>query len=309
MAKNTGFLKRSRSITGKTFTKPSIKPQHTRKIIRRYHLLLNKRDIIYQKLSEIQNKKIDDENIKKFNKEPLQESKPTDEELLGVSSENDIKKLFQLLRKIEYENEKSGGLAKYQAASLYGQETKRGSDSSKWLFDNVPELKESNDMTALEIGSLSTKNHISKHFKGIIRIDLNSNEPGIIKQDFMQRPLPKSDKDRFDVISCSLVLNFVPTPAQRGDMMKRFTEFIIPRPTSILFIVLPLSCLTNSRYCDKSHFIKICESLGFELIQYHEAKKLVYLALRWTHNPDKKIKYTKKKLHDGPIMNNFSITL
>lgn len=38
------------------------------------------------------------------------------------------------------------------------------------------------------------------------RIDLNSQGPGIEKQDFMDRPLPTSDQSRFDILSLSLVL-------------------------------------------------------------------------------------------------------
>lgn len=309
MARKGGFLKKSKSITGKTFTKPSIKPQYTRKIIRRYHLLINKKDLIYQKVGDAVGEIVSDENISKYNKEPKQTTNATDNELLSVSNENNLKKLYTILKKIEFENIESGGLQKYQVASLYGQETKRGSDSSKWLFDSVPELINSKDLKALEIGSLSTRNYISKYIKKITRIDLNSNEPGILKQDFMERPIPKDDDEKFNVISCSLVLNFVPTPKLRGEMMKRFAEFIVPDKSSILFIVLPLSCLTNSRYCDKGHFVKICEALGFTLIEYHEAKKLVYLALRWSKPPKQKLNFLKKKLHDGATMNNFSILI
>ncbi|KAH3679613.1 hypothetical protein WICMUC_000845 [Wickerhamomyces mucosus] len=303
-----GILKKTRSITGKTFTKPSIKPQNTRKIIRRFHLLINKKNLIYQKLSNQLNNEINDQNIESFNKTGKESTNPTVEELLNVSNENSLPSLFKLLRKIDYEIVETGGLQKYQIASLHGQESKRGSDSSKWLFDNLPELKSIKDLSALEIGSLSTKNVISK-FAQTTRIDLNSNEPGILKQDFMERPTPKESKDRFNIVSCSLVLNFVPNARDRGKMMQRFQEFLKKDDKcAILFIVLPLSCITNSRYCDKDLFTNIVTTLGFEIIKYHEAKKLVYVALKWT-GKIKKRKFPKVELHDGPSMNNFCIII
>lgn len=310
MAKGKGFLKKSRSITGKSFTKPSIKPSNTRKIIRRYHLLLNKKDIIYKKLSELHKVPINDDNITKFFKNsPAQEVIPTEEELLSVSNETSQEDLFKILQKINYEVVEKGGLSKYQVASIYGQESNRGSDSSKWLFETMPELKEmKGKLKALEIGSLSTKNVISKYAK-TSRIDLNSNEPGILKQDFMERPIPTSIDEKYNLISCSLVLNFVPTAHGRGEMLKRFEKFMDKDGiTPLCFIVLPLSCITNSRYCDKNHFEKIVNSLGYDLIKYSEAKKLVYMVLKWNGNVSKK-KFPKKKLHDGPTMNNFSIII
>ncbi|ODQ57163.1 hypothetical protein WICANDRAFT_47655 [Wickerhamomyces anomalus NRRL Y-366-8] len=316
MGKRTGFLKKSKSITGKSFTKPSIKPSNTRKIIRRYHLLLNKKDIIYQKLSHIHQKDINDSNIGDFIKTRPKATTsgainiPTEQELLSASNETSLPKLYLLLEKINYEIIEKGGLSKYQIASIYGQESKRGSDSSKWLFETIPELKEMKDtLKVLEIGSLSTQNVVSKYANSITRIDLNSNEPSILKQDFMERPLPKNNNEKFNLISCSLVLNFVPTAKGRGEMMQRFEKFLDKEADSpLVFIVLPLSCIKNSRYCDKAHFEKISNSLGYELIKYSEAKKLVYMVLKWTGKLEPK-SFPKKKLHDGPAMNNFSIII
>lgn len=308
-SKKSSLLKRSRSITGKTFTKPSIKPQYTRKIIRRFHLLLNRKTTIYRKLSEFYKQDVNDQNIASFNTN-LNGRVPTDGELLSVSNETSIPQLFQLLSNIDFEINENGGLQRYQIASLLGQESKRGSDSSKWLFDNLPELKTTKGLTALEIGCLSTRNVISRYFH-TTRIDLNSNEPGISKQDFMERPTPVDDTERFSIISCSLVLNFVPDPKGRGEMLKRLPEFLkISDSTdpSILFIVLPLSCLTNSRYCDKERFLEILASIGFGLVKYHEAKKVVYTAFKWVGNATNK-KFPKVKIHDGPGMNNFCIVI
>lgn len=311
MGESKGFLRKSKSITGKSFTKPSIKPSNTRKIIRRYHLLMNKKDIIYQRLSEIYGQKITDSNIGNFiKKRPQRDVIPTEQELLSVSNETSAPKLYTILQKINYEIIEKGGLSKYQIASIHGQESKRGSDSSKWLFETMPELKEmKQSLKVLEIGSLSTKNVISKYSKSITRIDLNSNEPAILKQDFMERPIPTDEDEKFNLISCSLVLNFVPNAKARGEMMERFEKFLTKQSDmSLVFIVLPLSCITNSRYCDKAHFEKISTSIGYELVKYSEAKKLVYMVLKWTGKTNLQ-SFPKKKIRDGPTMNNFSIII
>ena len=72
----------------------------------------------------------------------------------------------------------------------------------------------------------------------------------------MDRPLPKSMNEAFDILSLSLVLNFVPDPTQRGEMLKRVTQFLRPiaegQPGNaflpVLFLVLPLPCVNNSNF-------------------------------------------------------------
>ncbi|KAI0180285.1 putative methyltransferase-domain-containing protein [Hypoxylon sp. FL1284] len=126
-----------------------------------------------------------------------------------------------------------GGIEKYQLASLQGQRLDRGGDSSRilmdWLNSSASMSISSTDprLKMLEVGALSTKNACSA--SGIFdveRIDLNSQSDGIIQQDFMKRPLPKDDLERFDMISLSLVLNFVPDAVARGAMLCRTLDFL-----------------------------------------------------------------------------------
>lgn len=76
----------------------------------------------------------------------------------------------------------------------------------------------------LEIGALKPDNYAS-YSKWILNtpIDLRSNHPDILEQDFLLRPLPKNETDRFDVISCSLVINFVPDIRDRGEIPSPFS--------------------------------------------------------------------------------------
>ncbi|OQV05841.1 hypothetical protein CLAIMM_10506 [Cladophialophora immunda] len=97
----------------------------------------------------------------------------------------------------------------------------------------------------LEIGALSTHNALNvAGVTHVRRIDLRSAEEGIEEVDFMHLPLPsgvgrggskrgeRCDREQqrggYDVLSLSLVLNYVPDPKQRGAMLKRTTLFFSP---------------------------------------------------------------------------------
>jgi 25S rRNA (adenine2142-N1)-methyltransferase len=226
--------------------------------------------------------------------------------------------------------EKNGGLKSYQAASKQGQAKDRGGDSSKLLVDwlQQSEVIDSKDrghksttkptLKCLEVGSLSANNEVSR-FPSVIhmtRIDLNSQGPGIEKQDFMERPEPTSDDERFDIISLSLVLNYVTDAVGRGEMLKRITKFLRPpkeesdatKTGPFLFLVLPLPCVTNSRYVDEPLLLKIMGNLGFTKQHNKHTTKLCYYLFSWNGKVTPR-KTEKKKLRDKPAMNNFSIVL
>lgn len=223
----------------------------------------------------------------------------------------------------------NGGLKLYQAASKQGQSKDRGGDSSillvEWLRDaNVllPRGEIGDPISPyrlLEVGALSTKNEISKFPRliDVTRIDLNSQGPGIEQQDFMERPLPASANETFDIISLSLVLNYVPEPVGRGEMLKRITQFL--RPLTVrhgdsspvlpaLFLVLPLPCVENSRYLDDDLLLRILYSLGFTLNKRKSTSKLCYYLFTMTRE-DNRTTFKKQKIRDGASMNNFCIVV
>ena len=227
--------------------------------------------------------------------------------------------------------DKHGGIESYQAASKQGQAKDRGGDSSKLLVEwlqqsNVIDLKTRDrkvsgepPLRCLEVGALSTKNEISKYsaFIDMTRIDLNSQGQGIEKQDFMERPLPTTDDEYFDIISLSLVLNYVPEAVGRGEMLKQITKFLRKNPaqsddsTPILpafFFVLPLSCIKNSRYFNEKILLQIMQNLGFTMRHTKLTLKLCYYLFTWTSEPTS-LRTQKKKIKDKPTMNNFSIVV
>ncbi|GMF00596.1 unnamed protein product [Ambrosiozyma monospora] len=170
----------------------------------------------------------------------------------------------------------------------------------------------------MEIGCLSSQNEISKCkiFQSVTKLDLHSQEPGVIEeQDFMERPIPKTDTSRFDLISCSLVVNFVPDAEARGEMLRRITKFFKTGDNGdgwpkMLFFVLPLPCITNSRYCDDASFGRIMGKLGFVEVKKHTSNKLAYWLFEYdSKRRDLKFTVRKKELHPGGNRNNFCVVL
>lgn len=221
-----------------------------------------------------------------------------------------------------------GGIDKYQQASLQGQRNDRGGDSSRVLLDwlkpagsSVQGAVKASTLRLLEVGALSTTNACSRSgYFDIQRIDLNSQGEGILQQDFMERPLPQDDSERFDIISLSLVLNFVPEPKGRGDMLLRTLKFL-HNPSRIedatlkqyfpsLFLVLPAPCVLNSRYLDEAKLNAIMVSLGYAKTKSKATQKLVYyLWTKTTDSPSAGTSFSKSEIRSGGSRNNFAIVL
>lgn len=229
---------------------------------------------------------------------------------------------------LQKEIDKLGGLKSYQQASIQGQSNDRGGDASmvlmKWLEPASEALSKAEPkLRLLEVGALSISNACSTSgFFDVQRIDLNSQGEGILQQDFMERPLPKSGAEKFDIISLSLVLNYVPDATGRGEMLKRTCQFLdtrhrIDREAGVqavfpaLFLVLPAPCITNSRYMDEARLGEIMNTLGYVLLQRKQTAKLVYYLWQLKTPPTeaKGRKYPKKEVNPGATRNNFSVVL
>lgn len=277
--------------------------KYTRKIIRQHHTLLKRQAIIKTELEAARNGK------------------------KGV----DVAALEKENAEIEKKIEENGGILEYQKASIAGQSSTRGGDTSKllveWLQESwKDEIESSKPFSLLEVGCLSADNECSRSgiFGPIERIDLNSQDPKKIKQqDFMERPLPKdksADAERFDFISLSLVVNYVPDHFQRGEMLRRCAEFLKTpsnghnsgSPFPGLFFVLPAPCVLNSRYMTEELLTSIMEELGFKLERRKESSKLVYWLYRLVrkNKPGRKVKtFKREEINPGAKRNNFSICL
>lgn len=227
-----------------------------------------------------------------------------------------------MVHKIDLQIRENGGLESYQLASKLGQSRERGGDSSKVLVDWIsPHLPGGKDTQAklrvLEVGALSTKNACSTNQAlEVTRIDLNSQGPGILKQDFMERPLPCDDASRFHIISLSLVLNYVPDAVGRGEMLKRCVAFLtssspsdsILPVTPRLFLVLPAACVNNSRYLTHERLHDIMASMGFVLSESKGTSKLIYQLWEYSHRCQPR-PWKKEMLNPGKTRNNFAIVV
>ena len=230
----------------------------------------------------------------------------------SISCEDKASKIAVLQAK----REKIGGINAYQQASKLG-ETRYGSfNSAKWVikqlkaFNVRPGLKPNmtevaNDkLRLLDVGALD--NNYQKHGKWIqcTAIDLNPQSSKVVKADF----LTFDDKEKYDVIVMSLVVNFEGDVHKRGNMLRKCQKLIVGQ--GYLFFVLPLPCLKNSRYLNEDLLISMMESLGFDVCISHKSKKLSFFMFRKTRQIQAKVNsFPKQVLRKGKNHNNFAIVL
>ena len=227
----------------------------------------------------------------------------------------------------------AGGLKRYQEASIQGQSLERGGDSSKvlmqWIAELLPEDVPESDghgprFKMLEVGALRTDNACSRsRLFDVTRIDLHSQHTGIKTQDLMERPIPDTEElsqDGFDIVSLSLVVNYVGDAVQRGEMLKRVSSFLRPPLLCLnneggsaipsLFLVLPAPCVSNSRYLNEKLLEEIMRSLGYNRIRSKMSAKLVYYLWRYDEISKKEEKKFKKvEVRKGASRNNFAILI
>lgn len=222
----------------------------------------------------------------------------------------------------------AGGLPKYQEASIQGQSVQRGGDTSKilveWLTIEEGEkgvsVERGRQLRMLEIGSLRPNNACSRSgLFDIERIDLHSQHSVIQEQDFMERPTCGAEdlaQEGFDVVSLSLVVNFVGDPVERGKMLGRVASFLRPcsnredRRFPGLFLVLPSACVANSRYLDEERLDAIMQSLGYNRARRKLSSKLVYYLWKYEAGMAGVSRaFKKEEIRSGKSRNNFAIVL
>ncbi|KAI8900109.1 hypothetical protein BC833DRAFT_309935 [Globomyces pollinis-pini] len=255
----------------------------------------------------------------KKRKEPVTCRKRTKDTQQIISKYHTLAKQLHQMKKlgnsdkvqsIEQEIHELGGLDTYQRASLKGGDMNKGfGGSGRWLINQLKILfpKSNKQLTMLDVGAISGEVYMKHSFLKVTSIDLNSQSPLVLKQDFFQRPIPTDDNDRFDIVSLSLVINFLTDPEQRGLMLSIVSKHL--KPDGLFYLVLPLPCISNSRYLNDKHLQHIIELLGYQLIVSHCSKKLVYYLFQLKNPPDLKCDVKKVLLDDGPKKNNFAITL
>uniref|UniRef100_A0A7S2RBG4 Uncharacterized protein n=1 Tax=Eucampia antarctica TaxID=49252 RepID=A0A7S2RBG4_9STRA len=110
-------------------------------------------------------------------------------------------------------------------------------------------------------------------------IDLRSSHEQIEEADFLQIPVPRLNSLRYDVIVCSMVLNCVTTPQDRGKMLALLFHQL--RPGGYCFLTIPRLCLSQSKYITKKIFNEmLVGSLGFEIFKTKESPKVSFWVLK-----------------------------
>lgn len=218
------------------------------------------------------------------------------------------------LDKINDEIQGLGGLEWYQQMSAVGQSNDRGGGSEKIFIGWLKELKvhegKQEKLLLLEVGALKPDNY--KHCTSWIHntpIDLHARHPDIREQDFLL--LDPGENKKWNAVSLSLVLNFVPESRDRGRMLHLANTII--KDSGYLFLALPLPCVANSRYMTFDHFDLLMKTLGFVELRrrWKEGGKMVY----WLFQKEREYqsrgseRFSKKSVLRSGNRNNFAILL
>jgi len=116
-----------------------------------------------------------------------------------------------------------------------------------------------------------------KHDVEVRAIDIHSMHASIEEINFLDLPLSHEDpRMRYDVIVCSMVINCVTTPQDRGLMLAGLFHHL--RPGGICFLTLPKSCLTRSECIDKQSFCALLAEtgVGFVVTSTRETEKVSF---------------------------------
>lgn len=254
----------------------------------------------------------------------------------------------QRVYEYDEEIEKMGGRQEYQRAS---QLSTAHHSTSKWVIgvlalsgwlygikegtSSQEEKKKSKvprrKTRLLEVGAINTellnaaketipaedgKGTVPKYRLDVTAIDLHSSHEGIQEADFLTFPLRDEELNhRYDVVVCSMVINCVPTPEQRGTMLARLFHQL--RPGGLCFLTLPKLCLTQSPYLTPQLFLSLLSAggVGFEVQETKESPKVAFFILRRPeklsskNSLDKKWKTTKRINKGKKYRNKFAVIL
>ncbi|EQC33321.1 hypothetical protein SDRG_09299 [Saprolegnia diclina VS20] len=198
-----------------------------------------------------------------------------------------------------------GGRQVYQDASILSTSFHR---TSKWVFSLLTKFglrpgKKQPPLDVLEVGAINTQLLVCP-WLNVQAIDLIARHAKIQQLDFFDVPFTKT----FDVVVSSMVINCVPTPEKRGEMLQRTWRHL--KDDGHFFLMLPLLCLTNSNHMTVDHFEAILTRVGFEIREKKETPKIAFFCLRKvpaTAVPPGTFQH--KTLRPGPKRNDFGVAI
>ena len=162
---------------------------------------------------------------------------------------------------------------RYQAASIRGEDL-RNHNTSRWLVQRLKPLRAAGSGAAklqlLDVGALSENYVKERSWLAVTAIDLNSQCSFVQQLDFFEYE-PEHD-GCFDVVSLSLVLNFVGDARRRGEMVLKCCRHL--KQDGLLYIVLPRACVDNSRYTTVDTLLSVASAAGLVLEEQHMSARL-----------------------------------
>lgn len=106
-------------------------------------------------------------------------------------------------------------------------------------------------------------------------IDLNSQHPSIEEIDFFD----VCPEEAYDVLVSSMVLNYVPEPAKRGEMLMRMI-LQLSQQGGCLCLILPVRCV-RSKLVGEDCFLRLLVALGLEeALPVNITPKLIFYVMR-----------------------------
>ena len=157
----------------------------------------------------------------------------------------------------------------------------------------------------LDVGAMTNHYLPWAHLMDVLAIDLHPQHPSVLALDFFHLPF-SSLAQSFDAVVLSLVLNFVPSVARRGVMLRRASALM--KVGGALFVVLPAACLANSRWVDEGVMRELLSLCGVEVVGVRESPRLVLVEGTKVAEPGRR-GYRPKLVRRGASHNNFSISM
>ncbi len=185
------------------------------------------------------------------------------------------------IKELEKELIQSGGIDRYQQAS---QISTSHFKTSRWIIRSLDQLdmlrreKGKEKLQVLEVGAINIQLHACS-FMTVRSIDLNSQHPLIEEIDFFDIPPTAS----YDVVVASMVINYVPSPQKRAEMLARLNAHLTSN--GVLFLVLPTRCITSKFIGGLALFNKVLRSVGLvdvkcSKLEMKSSPKLSYFVLK-----------------------------
>jgi len=78
-------------------------------------------------------------------------------------------------------------------------------------------------------------------------------------------------------------------------------------PRGYLYIVLPLPCLTNSRYLSHERLTAILGSTGWDVVRKHDSARLTYWLVRRSETGPDGVEWKREQVRTGAGRNNFCL--